>query len=69
MHLVGTIALVEDGDVVVIDVKGLRLDLDVPADVLAARRAALAARPRPRLVGTLRKYAALVQSAHVGATT
>ena len=47
---------------------GFLIDLDVPADVLAARRAALAARPRPKLVGTLRKYAALVQSAHVGAT-
>ncbi|MBN9107443.1 MAG: dihydroxy-acid dehydratase [Pseudonocardia sp.] len=35
----GPLALVRTGDVIVLDVPGRRLDLDVPADELAARRA------------------------------
>lgn len=65
----GPIALVEDGDAILIDVANRRLDLVVEPAVLDARRAAFQTPPPKALVGTLRKYAALVQSAHVGATT
>jgi dihydroxy-acid dehydratase len=65
----GPIALIEDGDEIVIDVDTKRLDLDVAADVLDARRARWSA-PEPRYTsGVLAKYAALVSSASDGAVT
>jgi dihydroxy-acid dehydratase len=65
----GPIALVEEGDEIVIDVDARRLDLDVPEDVLARRRARWQA-PAPRYAGgVLAKYAALVSSASEGAVT
>ena len=64
----GTIALVEDGDLIVIDVLNKKLDLDVPLDVLQSRRSNWHPKKK-NLIGTLRKYAKLVNSAHVGATT
>jgi dihydroxy-acid dehydratase len=65
----GPIALVEEGDVIVIDVEARRLDLDVAEEVLAVRRAAWHA-PKPRyLGGVMAKYAALVSSASDGAVT
>jgi dihydroxy-acid dehydratase len=71
----GAIALVEDGDVVVIDIPARTMTLHVPSDVLAARRATLEANggyrpanPRPRKMSTaLRAYAALATSADKGA--
>jgi dihydroxy-acid dehydratase len=65
----GPIALVEEGDAIVIDVEARRLDLDVPGAVLAERRARWQA-PAPRyLGGVMAKYAALVSSASDGAVT
>jgi dihydroxy-acid dehydratase len=65
----GPIALVEEGDEIVIDVESRRLDLAVPEAVLATRRAAWQA-PEPRyLGGVMAKYAALVSSASEGAVT
>jgi dihydroxy-acid dehydratase len=65
----GPIALVEEGDQVMIDVDARRVDLDVPAEALADRRAAWRA-PAPRYArGVLAKYAALVSSASNGAVT
>jgi len=65
----GPIALVRDGDSVVFDLAGHRLDLDVPPDELAARRAAWRP-PEPRYTtGVLAKYARLVSSAADGAVT
>ena len=46
----GPIALVDEGDPIVIDVDRKALDLDVPADVLARRRASWHA-PAPRYRG------------------
>ncbi|MBO8202659.1 dihydroxy-acid dehydratase [Streptomyces smyrnaeus] len=68
----GTIALVEDGDTVVIDIPNRQLRLDVPDATLAARREALAGRYAPvareRKVSTaLRAYAAMATSADRGA--
>jgi dihydroxy-acid dehydratase len=65
----GPIALVEDGDEIVIDVDRKALDLDVPADVLAVRRTRWSP-PAPRYPGgVMAKYAALVSSASEGAVT
>ncbi len=65
----GPIGLVEEGDPIVIDVDRKALDLDVPADELARRRARWTP-PEPRYTGgVLAKYAALVSSASQGAVT
>ena len=65
----GTIALVADGDCVIIDAERRILHLDVPEEELARRRA-LWVPPAPRYTrGTLAKYARLVSSASRGAVT
>jgi dihydroxy-acid dehydratase len=65
----GPIALVEEGDTIVIDVDRKALDLDVPADELARRRARWTA-PAPHYTGgVMAKYAAQVSSAKDGAVT
>src|SRR4029079_17641083 len=65
----GPIALVAEGDEIVIDVDARRLDLSVAADELERRRGAWSA-PAPRYPGgVLAKYAALVSSASEGAVT
>ncbi len=65
----GPIALVEEGDTIVIDVDRHALDLDVPAEELERRRAAWQP-PTPRYTtGVFAKYAALVASASEGAVT
>jgi dihydroxy-acid dehydratase len=63
----GPIALVRDGDTIVLDVANGRLDIGVDADELTRRRQdwTPTARPAPR--GVLAKYAKLVRSANVGA--
>jgi dihydroxy-acid dehydratase len=63
----GPIALVRDGDRIVLDVPGRRLELLVD-DGEQARRRASWARPEPRYTtGALAKYAALVSGADRGA--
>jgi dihydroxy-acid dehydratase len=65
----GPIALVAEGDQIVIDVDRKALDLDVPADELE-RRLARWSPPAPHYTGgVLAKYAALVSSASTGAVT
>jgi len=65
----GPIALVREGDTVLIDVDRKALDLEVPEEELARRRAAWTP-PEPRYrSGVLAKYAALVSSASQGAVT
>ncbi|GAA1547473.1 dihydroxy-acid dehydratase [Actinomadura kijaniata] len=71
----GVIALVEDGDEIVIDIPNRRLELNVPADELEIRREKLLAdlggyRPRDRqrpISAALRAYAAMATSASTGA--
>jgi dihydroxy-acid dehydratase len=70
----GLIALVEEGDTVSIDIRTRALDLDVPAEVLAERRAAIEAgggykpKDRDRPVSlALKAYALLATSAATGA--
>jgi dihydroxy-acid dehydratase len=65
----GPIALIQEGDTIVIDAANRRLDLDVDAAELDRRRAGWKA-PEPRYrTGFLAKYASLVQSASRGAVT
>jgi dihydroxy-acid dehydratase len=71
----GLIALVEEGDEIVIDIPGRRIEVDVPADVLEARRIAQEKRERPYtpvdrerpVSAALRAYASMATSASDGA--
>ena len=65
----GPIALVEDGDRIVIDVEGLSIDLDVPESELAGRAARVVAPPARYTTGVLEKFARLAQGAEKGAVT
>ena len=65
----GPIAIVEEGDAIVIDVDGKALDLVVPEDEVAARFARWSAPPPRYAGGVMAKYAALVGSASEGAVT
>lgn len=62
----GPIALVEEGDEIVIDIPARRLELNVPEDVLKRRQEGW--KPlRPEVNGYLARYARLVGPAHRGA--
>ncbi|WP_236796425.1 dihydroxy-acid dehydratase [Amycolatopsis sp. GM8] len=63
----GAIALVEDGDPIVLDMESRTLDLRVDEQELAKRQDAWTAPAAPRRRGVLAKYAALVGSAANGA--
>lgn len=71
----GLIALVEDGDEIVIDIPSRSLTLDVPDDVLDARRVAQEKRDKPytpvdrqrTVSAALRAYASMATSASDGA--
>ncbi len=65
----GPIAVVQEGDSVVIDVDRKALDLEVPADEIAARLAGWTPPPPRYTGGVMAKYAALVDSASRGAVT
>lgn len=66
----GPIAVVQDGDTLVIDVAQRRLDLDVSPEALEARLVAWRKLPRhPAATGVLGKYARLVSDASQGAVT
>jgi len=65
----GPIAVVADGDRIVIDVPAKRIDVDVPESEMA-RRLQLWKAPEPRYAtGVLAKYAKLVKGAERGAVT
>ncbi|HEX2826438.1 MAG TPA: dihydroxy-acid dehydratase [Burkholderiales bacterium] len=65
----GTIALVQEGDSITIDADRLLIQLNVPDDELAKRRAAWK-QPAPRYTrGALAKFMKLVSSASKGAVT
>ena len=63
----GPIALVEEGDIISIDIPNYKLELKVPDDELARRKAAWKPR-KPKITdGYLARYAALVTSGNRGA--
>lgn len=63
----GPIALVEEGDKIKIDIPNLSLELDVPQDILDARRAAWQPREPKVKTGYLARYASMVTSGNRGA--
>ncbi|MES1972199.1 MAG: dihydroxy-acid dehydratase [Pseudomonadota bacterium] len=65
----GPIALVQDGDIIRIDAEAGTIDLDVPEEALAARRAAWQPRRHDYQSGALWRYAATVGPAYKGAVT
>jgi dihydroxy-acid dehydratase len=63
----GPIGLLHDGDIISIDLSARKLDVELPAELLEARRAEWRA-PAPKFrKGWLARYAQLVTSAHTGA--
>ena len=65
----GPIAAVRDGDTIVFDIEKRRLDLDVPANEIAARLKNWSPPPPRYKTGVMAKYAKLVSSASEGAVT
>ena len=65
----GPLALVEDGDLIQIDAKKNRIDLEVDAAELDARRARWSAPPFKATRGTLYRYIKDVKSATEGCVT
>ncbi len=65
----GPLALVNNGDKIVIDAAKGTIDLIVPEAELAARKAAWTPRKTDYNAGAIWKYAQLVGPAHLGATT
>ncbi|MEX0642242.1 MAG: dihydroxy-acid dehydratase, partial [Pirellulales bacterium] len=65
----GPIALVRDGDTIVIDAETNRLDVELPEAELASRRAAWKMPPYKAERGTLWKYIKSVRSASEGCVT
>ena len=68
-QLGGPIALVENGDRIVIDARTRQIDLDVPAETLAARRATWTMPPYKAERGVLAKYIRSVRTASEGCIT
>jgi dihydroxy-acid dehydratase len=65
----GPIALLESGDTIAIDAEARTLELEVPAEELARRRARFAAPPLKATRGTLYRYIQTVRSASEGCVT
>ncbi len=65
----GPIALLRNGDRIVIDAAAGRIDVEVSAEELAARRAVWQPRPTDYRSGALWRYAQTVGPAHLGAVT
>lgn len=65
----GPIALVADGDAIIIDTDARVIDLQVSDDIMAKRKAAWKAPPQRYSKGTLKKYARLVSDASQGCVT
>ncbi|MEY8236067.1 dihydroxy-acid dehydratase [Lachnospiraceae bacterium 66-29] len=63
----GTIALVEEGDIIKINIPEMKLELDVSEDVLAKRRAEWKPREPKVKEGYLARYAQMVTSGATGA--
>ena len=65
----GPIAALRDGDIVIFDIKGRRLDVDISAEEMNARLRNWSAPPPRYKTGVMAKYAKLVSSASEGAVT
>ena len=65
----GPIALLKDGDTVIVDVPGRKLEVELPQGELERRAGEWKPRPTDYPTGALAKYAKLVSSASQGAVT
>jgi dihydroxy-acid dehydratase len=65
----GPIALLKDGDMIVMDAEAGRLDVELPAEELDRRREAWQPHPTMYPSGALWRYAQTVGPAHLGAVT
>src|ERR1700682_648572 len=65
----GTIALVKEGDSIFLDIEHRRIELEVAAEELAARKSAWKAPALKYQTGVFRKYVNAVGSAAQGAVT
>jgi dihydroxy-acid dehydratase len=65
----GPIALVQDGDAIILDIPGRTLEVGVSDDVLDERRRSWQPVSHPYTTGALAKYTRLVTSAAQGAVT
>lgn len=65
----GPLAAVREGDIIIIDTKARRLDVDLTAEEISRRLASWTPKPRAYTQGVLAKYAALVTQANDGAIT
>jgi dihydroxy-acid dehydratase len=65
----GPIAFVKDGDPIRVDIAGRSIDVEIPEEEMARRKAEWTIPENPRLHGVLGKFAKLVRSAAVGAVT
>ncbi len=65
----GPLAALRDGDIVIVDIAGRRLDTEVPAAELTQRLAGWKPRPPNYASGVFAKYVSLVSSASDGAIT
>jgi len=65
----GPIALIEDGDAIVIDAQNKQLNVDVSEAEMSRRRSNWRRPPSPVKTGALAKYRAIVSSASEGAVT
>ena len=65
----GNLALIEDGDLIVIDAVSNVLNLEISEEILEKRRSAWTPRPLPATSGILLKYAKTVSSASEGCVT
>lgn len=65
----GPIALIENGDIISIDAENGTIELEVPDEVLAARKAAWQPRKTDYNSGAIWKYAQLVGPAYLGGVT
>jgi dihydroxy-acid dehydratase len=63
----GPIALVEEGDLILLDIPNRRLELQVDEQTLAERRSRWQAPPAKIKTGWLARYAKVVTSANTGA--
>ena len=63
----GPIALIEEGDIIKIDIPGLKLELDVKDEVMEERRSKFKPRTPSVTTGYLARYASMVTSGNRGA--
>ncbi len=63
----GPISLLQNGDEIVIDIPERKLEVDLPDEILRERKTNWSAPVNKELKGWLKRYAAMVTSAHTGA--